>query len=88
MFYWPIEEYTPLENILIIVIPLGWCLFLSLLAGTIALVNWELARANFLSCVTRLHLRSLRVSRRLNPKMVEGLSREEQEMGWVDSVLS
>jgi hypothetical protein len=29
MFYWPIEEYTVLENILIIVLPLGWCLFLS-----------------------------------------------------------
>jgi hypothetical protein len=28
MFYWPIEEYTVLENILIIVLPLGWCLFL------------------------------------------------------------
>ena len=55
---------------------------------TIAMVNWELARANFLSCVSRPHLRSLRVSRRLNPKMVEELSREEQEMGRVDSVLS
>ncbi len=61
---------------------------LSLLVCTIVLVNWELARANFLSCVSRPHLRSLRVSRRLNPKMVEELSREEQEMGRVDSDLS